>query len=348
MYTVAVAGATGAVGQVMLDVLAEREFPVERLIPLASERSRGRSVSFRGESLTVRVLSDYDFEDVDLVLFTAGSDVVRREADRILESGAVIVDNSSAFRYEPDVPLVVPEVNPGALEAHRGLVANPNCSTIQMVMALAPLHRAFEVQRVVVSTYQSTSGAGARARQEMWDQIEAAVRGEPDPEPDAFPHAIAFNAIPEIGPVLRDHDDYTKEEMKMVWETQKILDDDSLAVSPTAVRIPVETAHGESVNVQTARPCSPGEARRHLEDFPGVEVLDDPDRSVYPTMLQAADRDPVYVGRIRRDPTLENGLNLWVVADNLRKGAALNTVQIAERLVEEERLTTEGAPAARA
>ncbi len=343
MYTVAVAGATGAVGEVMLEVLAERDFPVERLVPLASERSRGRTVSFRGDPEEVRVLSEHDFEDVDLVLFSAGSDVVRREADRILESGAVIVDNSSAYRYDPDVPLVVPEVNPGDLEDHQGLVANPNCSTIQMVMALAPLHRAFGIQRVVVSTYQSTSGAGARARREMWDQIEAAVAGDPAPEPDAFPHAIAFNAIPEIGPVLEDHDDYTKEEMKMVWETRKILGDDSLEVSPTAVRIPVETAHGESVNVQTARPCPPDEARRRLEEFPGVDVLDDPERSVYPTMLQASDRDPVYVGRIRRDPTLENGLNLWIVADNLRKGAALNTVQIAETLVEEGLLAGEGA-----
>jgi len=292
MYTVALAGATGAVGRVMLEVLAEREFPVDRLIPLASPRSRGRTVPFRGESLRVRVLSEFDFQGVDLALFSAGSDVVRREAERIREAGAVIVDNSSAFRYDPDVPLVVPEVNPEALEDHGGIVSNPNCSTIQMVMALAPLHRAYNVERVVVSTYQSTSGAGARARQEMWDQIEAAVRGEKVPEPEAFPHAIAFNAIPEIGPVLDDHDDYTKEEMKMVWETQKILDDPSLEVSPTAVRIPVETAHGESVNLRTERPCPPGEARRLLEGFPGVEVLDEPDRSVYPTMRQASGQDP--------------------------------------------------------
>lgn len=345
MYTVAIAGATGAVGEVMLDVLEERDFPVDDLVPLASERSRGRSVEFRGEAFDVEVLAERSFEDIDLVLFSAGSDVVKREADRILADDAVIVDNSSAFRYDPDVPLVVPEVNAEALEGHDGLIANPNCSTIQMVMALAPLHRAFSIERVVVSTYQSTSGAGARARQEMWDHVQAAVQGEEIPPPEAFPHSIAFNAIPEIGPLLEDHDDYTKEEMKMVWETQKILDDDTVAVSPTAVRIPVETAHGESVNLEMADPCPPGEARRCLESFPGVEVLDDPGRSVYPTMLQAAGKDPVYVGRIRRDPTLEDGLNLWIVADNLRKGAALNTVQIAETLVEEGLLRPEGAAA---
>ncbi len=341
MVRLAVAGATGAVGREMLSILEERDLELETLVPLASPRSRGQSLSFNGEDLEVRVLSEFDFSGIDVVLFSAGSGVVKDHADRILEAGCVIVDNSSAFRYDPEVPLVVPEINPHALEDHDGLIANPNCSTTQMVMALAPVHRELGIRRIVVNTYQAASGAGQSARDELMDQTRRALDGEDVEAGEEFPHPIAFNAIPEIGPTLDDHDRYTKEEMKMVWETRKILEDDTIQVSPTAVRIPVANCHGEAVNVETVEPCSVDEVRSLMDEFDGVEVQDDPHASVYPTMLSADGRDPVYVGRIRRDPGLKHGFNAWVVADNLRKGAALNTVQIAEELVRRGLLTPE-------
>ncbi len=338
MYTVAIAGATGAVGRKMLEVLERREFPVDELILLASERSRGTRLEFREEAHEVEVLSERDFTEVDVVLFSAESGVVAQEADRILDQDTVIVDNSSAFRYDPEVPLVVPEINSEDLEHHDGIIANPNCSTTQLVMALAPWHEAFDIERLVVSTYQSTSGAGSRPEEEMWEQSRKVLDGELVEDTGEFPHQIAFNAIPEIGPILDDENDHTKEEMKLVWETRKILGDPDLEVSPHAVRIPVAVGHGETVSLECRQEVDVEHARELLRDFPGVEVLDDPRQSVYPTMVQAEGQDPVYVGRIRRDPSVDQGISCWIVADNLLKGAALNTVQIAETLIEEDLL----------
>lgn len=338
MFNVAVAGATGAVGRQMLKILAERDFPVDQLVPLASPRSRGKELKFAGEELEVKVLSEYDFADVDLALFSAGSGVVKQEADRILDQDTVIVDNSSAFRYQPEIPLVVPEINPEALENHSGLISNPNCSTIQLVMVLAPIHENYTIDRVVVSTYQSTSGAGGEARQELFEQTKAVCNEEAEPPPEEFPCPIAFNSVPKIGELLDEEEDYTKEEMKMLWETQKILTDDTIDVSPSAVRIPVLNCHGETVNIETESACPPDEVRSLLADFPNLEVLDSPEKNVFPTMRDADGRDETYVGRIRSDFSVENGLNCWIVADNLRKGAALNTIQIAEELVDRELL----------
>jgi aspartate-semialdehyde dehydrogenase len=340
MYTAAIAGATGAVGQVMLDILEERDFPVENLVPLASERSRGKTVQFNGKDHEIQVLSEADFRDVDVVLSSCGSGVISEYYDRMLDQDAVVIDNSSAFRYDPDVPLVVPEVNADDLDDHDGLIANPNCSTTQLVMVLAPLHESYDIDRIVVSTYQSTSGAGSRAEQDMWEQSKQVLDGETVEDTGEFPHPIAFNAIPEIGEVREEDHNHTKEEMKLVWESRKILGDDSLDVSPTAVRIPVAVGHGESVNIEFEQDFEIEELRQRLRDFPGVVVQDDPDQSVYPTMLQAEGKDPSYVGRIRRDPSLDSGMNCWIVADNLRKGAALNTIQIAETLIERDLLST--------
>lgn len=340
MYNVAIAGATGAVGDVMLDILEERNFPVENLSPLASERSRGKTVEFNGEDIEVEVLSEKDFEDVDIVLSSCGSGVIVDYADRMIEQGAVVVDNSSAYRYDPDIPLVVPEINGEVLENHDGLIANPNCSTTQLVMALHPLHEAYGIERIVVNTYQATSGAGSKAKEDMYEQTKKVLDGEPVEDTGEFPHQIAFNALPDIGPVLDDENDYTKEEMKMVWETRKILGDDSIDVSPTAVRIPVAVGHGETVNIEFSDPCDVDDVRELLANFPGVEVQDSPRESVYPTMVDAEGEDPVYVGRIRKDPSLESGINCWIVNDNLRKGAALNTIQIAETLIEQNLVRT--------
>jgi len=340
MYTVAVAGATGAVGEQMLSILDERDFPVDTLVPLASPRSRGKTIKFRGEPCEVEVLGERDFDDVDLVLASCGSGVIKDHVERMLQGGALVVDNSSAFRYDDEIPLIVPEINADAISEDDRLIANPNCSTTQLVMALAPVHREFAVKRIVVSTYQSTSGAGGTARQECWEQTRAVVNDQPVPEPQEFPHQIAFNAIPEIGDVLDGEDGNTKEEMKMVWETRKILGDDTIQVSPTAIRIPVLNCHGESVNVETEDPIDIDTVRKIMHDFNGVTVRDEPHESVYPTNLQADGRDDVYVGRIRRDASTENAFNCWIVADNLRKGAALNTIQIAEELVETGRVSS--------
>lgn len=330
-FTVAVVGATGAVGQTMLDILAERDFPVGTLIPLASERSAGGQVAFKGGKLTVRDLATFDPAGVDFALFSAGGGVSKEYAPKFAAAGAVVIDNSSAFRMDADVPLVVSEVNPQALDSiPRGIVANPNCSTMQMLVALAPIHRAAGIRRINVATYQSVSGAGRSALEELGRQT-AGILGFKEPEPQRFPVQIAFNLIPHIDEFLDNG--YTKEEMKLVWETRKILGDDSIQVNPTAVRVPVFYGHSEAVHVETARKLSADEARALLAQAPGVTVVDERVPGGYPTpVTHASGTDAVYVGRIREDISCPNGLNLWVVSDNIRKGAALNAVQIAELL----------------
>jgi aspartate-semialdehyde dehydrogenase len=332
-YVVAVAGATGAVGEVMLQVLEERKFPVRRVKPLASERSVGKILKFQGEEIKVELLSPGAFEGVDIALFSAGASRSKEFAPAAWKSGAVVVDNSSAFRMEPDVPLVVPEINPHAIAQYtnRGIIANPNCTTIVTLMALAPLHRYSRIKRVVASSYQAVSGAGAKALEELKRQVRAWANGEPLPV-EVFPYQIAFNILPHID-AFQDNG-YTKEEMKLVNETRKILEDDTIRVSPTMVRVPVFTAHSVSVHVETERKISVAKARELFAAFPGLQVLDDPANRKYPMPLFAAGQDDCFVGRIREDLAVENGLNLWVVGDQLRKGAALNAVQIAEVLIE--------------
>ena len=331
-YNVAVVGATGLVGGEMLSILAERGFPVGEVRALASARSEGGTVEFGGESLTVQKLDKNSFADIDIGLFSPGAAVSLEYAPLAAAAGAVVIDNTSAFRYFDDVPLVVPEVNPDATAAYpnRGIIANPNCSTIQMVVALKPLHDAATIKRIVVSTYQSVSGAGKEAMDELADQTIALFNQEPF-EPKCFPHQIAFNCLPHID--VFQPNGYTKEEMKMVWETHKILDP-AIRVSPTTVRVPTFACHAESVNVEFEKELSPEAARELLAGFPGVVVADEPNGNLYPLNFAAAGRDEVFVGRIRRDETVPHGLNLWIVSDNLRKGAALNAVQIAELLIE--------------
>jgi aspartate-semialdehyde dehydrogenase len=329
-YTVAVAGATGAVGQEMREILEERDFPVGRLVCLASERSEGKTVAFRGAEVPVERLTERSFAGVDIALFSAGAERSRAFAPHAVTSGAVVIDNSSAFRMEPKVPLVVPEVNGHALAGHVGIIANPNCSTIQMVMALKPLHEAAKIRRIVVSTYQSVSGTGQAAMEELFEQ-SGRVLNLQAANPKVYPHQIAFNCLPHIDAFAEDG--YTKEEWKMVHETRKILEDPGIQVCATTVRVPVFRGHSESVNVELERPLSPDEARALMSDMDGVVVLDDPARGLYPLATDASGSDAVYVGRVRVDRTVPNGLAMWIVSDNLRKGAALNAVQIAERLV---------------
>jgi aspartate-semialdehyde dehydrogenase len=326
---VAVAGATGAVGREILSILAQRKFPASEVIPLASERSEGSKIPFAGGELTVRRLGHDSFEGVQLALFSAGASRSLEFAPSAVKAGAVVVDNSSAYRMDPEVPLVVPEVNAAALAGNKGIIANPNCSTIQMVVVLKPIHDKAGLRRIVVSTYQAVSGAGKSAMDELGAQIEAAGRSE---TPAEASRQIAFNCLPQIDVFLDGGD--TKEEQKMVNETRKILGSPKLPVSATCVRVPVYNSHSESVNVETEGPLSPEEARELLSNSQGIEVVDDPDLRVYPTALLASGQDPVYVGRIRRDSSVENALNMWIVSDNLRKGAALNAVQIAEALIE--------------
>jgi aspartate-semialdehyde dehydrogenase len=327
---VAVAGATGAVGREMLRILEERAFPAQEVAALASERSEGKSLPYRGGELRVRRLAHDAFEGVGLALFSAGAARSLEFAPSAVRAGAVVVDNSSAFRMDPGVPLVVPEVNPDALRAHKGIIANPNCSTIQMVAVLKPLHDAARIKRVVVSTYQAVSGAGQAAIDELERQVEARAQGR-EPRPAKFPHAIAFNCLPQIDVFLEGGE--TKEERKMVDETRKIMGLPGLPVSATCVRVPVVNAHSESVNVEFERPITPERARELLSRAPGVQVVDETAKSAYPMPIAASGRDPVYVGRVRRDPSAPHALNLWIVADNLRKGAALNAVQIGELLL---------------
>ena len=329
-YTVAVVGATGAVGTEMLSILEERTFPVEEVRPLASSRSAGGDVPFRGDTVKVKVLTRESFQGVDIALFSAGAAVSKEYAPAAVEAGAVVIDNSSAWRMDPHVPLVVPEVNAHALETHRGIVANPNCSTIQMVVVLKPLHDHATITRVVVSTYQSVSGTGKEAMDELAEQCRQLLSFS-NVTAKVYPHQIAFNCLPHIDEFLASGS--TREEMKMVNETRKILGDQSIRISATTVRVPVFIGHAESINLETEKKISVPETRAILSTAPGVQLYDDPSKTLYPLQIHAAGTDAVYVGRIREDESIAKGLNLWVVADNLRKGAALNAVQIAEELV---------------
>jgi aspartate-semialdehyde dehydrogenase len=328
---VAVVGATGAVGSTMLGVMRERRFPAAEIVPFASERSGGRTIDHGDATLSVQPLSPDAIQGFDVALFSAGGGVSREWAPRFAESGCVVIDNSSAWRMEENVPLVVAEVNADALDRHRGIVANPNCSTMQMVMVLKPIHDEAVIERIVVSTYQSTSGTGQRAVEELHDQARAVLEAE-EIEKAVYPHQIAFNILPQVE-VFKDGDDYTTEERKMMAETRKILGDDSLRISATCVRVPVYNGHSESVNIETRSELSPERCREVLSAFPGVVVVDDPAEGRYPMPIDAAGHDEVFVGRIRRDPSRERCINLWVVSDNLRKGAATNAVQLAELLL---------------
>jgi aspartate-semialdehyde dehydrogenase len=331
-YNVAVVGATGAVGQQMVACLEERNFPVAELTPLASERSIGKTVSFRNREVPVQVLSEDSFDGIEVALFSAGGGISKEYGPIAARAGAVVVDNSSAWRMDPAVPLVVPEVNPQdiGLYTKTGIIANPNCSTIQMVVALKPLHDAAQIKRVVVSTYQAVSGTGQKAVNELAAQVQALLSCQ-EAKTQVYPHRIAFNVLPHIDVFLENG--YTKEEMKMVDETRKIMGDDRIQVTATTVRVPVFYGHSEAVNIETGRKLTPAEARQILAQAPGIKVVDDPLRNQYPMPLDAAGQDLTLVGRIREDFTIANGLNFWVVADNLRKGAATNAVQIAEILV---------------
>lgn len=331
-YTVAVVGATGAVGTEMIDVLEERAFPVGTLIPLASPRSAGGTVTFRGESIPVQVLTKDSFAGVDIALFSAGADISREFAPIAAKAGAVVIDNSAAWRMEPDVPLVVPEVNEHDIANHKGIIANPNCSTIQMVVALKPLHDRARIRRVVVTTFQSVSGTGKEAMDELMTETQDLLSFK-EATPKVYPYQIAFNCLPQIDDFLPSG--YTKEEMKMLNETRKIMGDRTIQVTATTVRVPVYVGHSEAVNIETEQKLTANEARAILSEAPGVQVFDDPAHKVYPMPLDVAGKDEVYVGRVREDESIANGLNLWVVADNLRKGAALNAVQIAECLVKD-------------
>ncbi len=333
-YRVAVVGATGAVGQTMLEILESRRFPIAELVPLASSRSAGSTIEFTRQELTVRDLAEFDPTGCDLALFSAGGDTSREHAPRFAETGCFVIDNSSAWRMDPEIALVVPEVNPHALEMarHNRIIANPNCSTIQMVVALAPLHREAEIRRIVVSTYQAVSGAGNRAIEELAQQTRNLLNGT-DTKVEIFPARIAFNVIPQIDRFLDDG--YTKEEHKMMDETRKILECDTISVSATTVRVPVFYGHSESVNVEFHRAIDAARARDLLAGADGICVVDDPGSEDYPLASEAGGSDPVWVGRIREDRSRANTLDMWIVADNIRKGAALNAVQIAELLIDD-------------
>lgn len=328
-YTVAVVGATGMVGREMIRVLEQRDFPVARLLPLASSRSVGQKVLFKGENIPVEILNEDSFKGVDIALSSPGGSISKKFSPCAVESGCVVVDNTSAFRMEPDVPLVVPEVNPHMVKKHKGIIANPNCSTIQMVVALKPISDAVGLKRIVVSTYQSVSGAGKKAVDSLRKETDAIVNGM-KPNKTHFPYQIAFNVLPHIDIFLDNY--YTKEEMKMVLETRKIMEIPDLPVTATCVRVPVFVGHAEAVNVETNKKISREECISLLSKAPGVSVIDDVGNNKYPLSIDAAGRDEVFVGRIREDVSVPNGLDLWVVSDNLRKGAALNAVQIAELL----------------
>ncbi len=332
-YRVAVAGATGLVGETLLQILAERSFPVGELIPLASERSEGSTVQFAGRTHRVRNLAAFDFSGVDIGLFSAGGSVSAEHAPRAGAAGCVVVDNTSKFRNDADIPLVVPEVNPGAIAGYaaRNIIANPNCSTIQLVVALKPIHDAAGITRINVATYQSVSGAGRRSLEALATQTAQVLNARPV-ETVGAAKQIAFNVVPHIDD-FQDNG-YTREEMKMVWETRKILGDESIQVNPTTVRVPVFFGHSEAVHIETRRKITASEVRSLLEKAPGVTVVDEARLGGYPTAVtEAANHDPVFVGRIREDISCERGINLWVVSDNIRKGAALNSVQIAELLI---------------
>jgi len=331
-YAVAVAGATGAVGLEMIKTLEQRQFPVKSLKLLASERSVGRELNFRGEKIKVEKLNHDSFKGIEIALFSAGAARSLEFAPAAAAAGAVVIDNSSAFRMDPDVPLVVPEVNPHAIAQYKnkGIIANPNCSTIQMVVVLKPIHDVAKIKRVVVSTYQSVSGTGLKAIDELLQQTKAILNSQ-EVTKKVYPHQIAFNCLPHIDSFLDNG--YTKEEMKMVNETQKIMEDPQIRVTATTVRVPVLYAHSESVNIETEKKITPQEVREILAKAPGVVVVDNPRQNEYPLAIYAAGRDETFVGRIREDESIAKGINMWIVADNIRKGAALNAVQIAEILI---------------
>jgi aspartate-semialdehyde dehydrogenase len=332
-YRVGVLGATGAVGSTILEVLDERDFPVREVVAYASERSVGREIPFNGTVLECRRLAADSIEGLDIVLSSAGGAVSSEWAPQLVDAGAVVVDNTSFFRMQEDVPLVIPEINPDAAASHNGIVANPNCSTMQLVVALAPIHRQVGIDRIVVSTYQSVSGTGQSAVEELREQSRAVLDGT-QAQANVYPHPIAFNALPQVE-VFKDGDDYTTEERKIMAETRKILGvGEELGISATCVRVPVFRGHSQSVNLETPEDLSPEDCRELLASAPGVAVVDDPADGLYPMATEAAGRDEVLVGRIRRDPGRERCLNLWIVGDNLRKGAATNAVQIAELLAE--------------
>ena len=330
-YNVAVVGATGAVGNEMVSVLEQRNFPVRELKLLASERSIGKELTFKGKSIPVDVLDENSFAGIEIGLFSAGGSVSEKFAPIAAAAGCVVIDNTSAFRMVPDIPLVVPEVNPEAIALYKnkGIIANPNCSTIQMVVALKPIHDAVRIKRIVVSTYQAVSGTGKKAIEELSQQTRALLNFE-DPVIKVYPHQIAFNCLPQIDVFLENG--YTKEEMKMVNETKKIMNDQTITVTATTVRVPVFYSHSESINIETHKKITAAEVRELLSRAPGVLVVDDPAEKRYPLAIDAAGQDETFVGRIREDESIPNGINLWVVSDNIRKGAALNAVQIAEIL----------------
>jgi aspartate-semialdehyde dehydrogenase len=332
-YNVAVVGATGAVGNEMVATLEQRKFPVNKLTLLASARSIGKTLTYKGEEVPIDELKEDSFKGIDIGLFSPGGAISTKFAPIAASSGCVVIDNTSAFRMEPDIPLVVPEVNEHAIARYkkRGIIANPNCSTIQMVVVLKPLHDAAKIKRVVVSTYQAVSGTGKKAIYELEQQILSIYNNQPI-ENKVYPWQIAFNILPHIDSFLENG--YTKEEMKMVNETTKIMEDDSIKVTATTVRVPVFYGHSESVNIEFEKDLSPDKARKLLKKAPGVKVVDDPAKNKYPLAIHAAGKDDTFVGRIRRDESVPYGLNLWVVADNIRKGAALNAVQIAEVLIQ--------------
>ena len=340
-YRVAVVGATGAVGTVMLAKLRERGFPAREVVPFASERSRGREL----DGAPVQVLAADTIGGFDLALFSAGGATSGEWAPKFVDAGAVVVDNSSRWRREPGVPLVVSEVNPDALDAHDGLIANPNCSTMQLMVALKPIHEAAGLERLIVSTYQSTSGTGVKAVEELDAQTHAVLHGVQPPAPQVYPHPIAFNVLGGAGSFAAG-DDHSDEERKMMFETRKILGDESIAINVTCARVPVRNCHSESVTLQTREPLSVERARELLEAAPGLTMVDDPASHGYPTALASAGSDEVFVGRLRRDPSHERGLCLWVVSDNLLKGAATNAVQIAEVLHQRQLIGTRSASAA--
>lgn len=330
-YVVAVVGATGAVGNEMIAVIEDRDFPVDGLRLFASERSEGVKLQFQGSDIPVETLKEDSFKGIDIALFSAGAERSKIWAPVAAQSGCVVIDNSSQWRMDPDVPLVVPEVNPDDIRKHKGIIANPNCSTIQMVVVLKPLHDVARIKRVVVTTFQSVSGTGKKAMDELLQQTTDLLNFR-EVKCNVYPHQIAFNCLPHIDKFLENG--YTKEEMKMVNETRKIMGDETIRVTATTVRVPVFRGHSESVNIETEKKLTANEARAILSTAPGVVVYDAPEKNIYPLAIYAAGKDETFVGRIREDESIDKGLNLWIVSDNLRKGAALNAVQIAEKLIE--------------
>jgi aspartate-semialdehyde dehydrogenase len=330
-YNVAIVGATGMVGQEFIKVLGQRHFPMSSLKLFASDRSAGRKITVNAEEIVVHETTQHSFDGVDIALFSAGSETSQHFSPIAARAGAVVIDNSAAFRMEPDVPLVVPEINPDDIKEHKGIIANPNCSTIQMVVACYPLHQANPIKRIVVDTYQSVSGTGSAAIEELSEQARQVLEGH-SVVPHVYPHQIAFNILPEIDLFLDNG--YTKEEWKMVEESKKIMHAPNIAISATCARVPIFIGHSEAVHVEFSEPMSPDTARRILAEAPGIKVLDDTNISLYPQPWSAAGSDDVFVGRIRKDSSHDCGLAMWVVSDNLRKGAALNAVQIAEAMVE--------------